>query len=121
MDVGELRPMGLGAVSLRTLVLFRKSLVLVAGRRARAALLEAGASVVLWMGWRRLWYRHRIRPRGLGPLGSLRGLPAVVWPRLLRRLSKRRFQQPHTRCEQYQHHECVSQRPRARRLHRSGW
>ena len=48
MDLGQLRTLGLGAVSLRPLVLARRLRVaLVSGRDGRAALLVAGAGGVL--------------------------------------------------------------------------
>src|SRR5262245_16298020 len=69
MDVGRMRALGMGSVSLRQLVPGLLRLGLVPGADSHAALLEARAGRLLWVGRIRrvqLWFRQR----GMGTPGS---------------------------------------------------
>ena|SRR5437870_2425909 len=89
LELGELRPVGLGALSLRTLVLyFALWLVLDPWRVLRAALLEPGAGGVLRLWWISLRIRIRVFRFLLGTAGPLRALLPLVGAGLLRRISQ---------------------------------
>src|SRR5271157_1287791 len=70
MDLGQLRYLGLGAISLRTLVLrTAHGLVLVSGSPGSPELLVAGDGGVVRI-WRRCRLRFRFRQRRLGGVGA---------------------------------------------------
>src|ERR1039458_8341966 len=87
MGVGELGLLGLGAVSLRSLVPgCRLRLVLVPRRFRHALQLVAGPGWVLRIRprgglWRRIW----VREYRMGAAGSVRSLQSLVGPRAQRR------------------------------------
>src|ERR1041385_4838120 len=77
VDLGQLRSVGLGAVSLRALVPWEPRLVLVSGRDRRAALLVARAGRLDRIRRRRrIWIR--LPQYRLGTAGALRNLPSLV-------------------------------------------
>jgi hypothetical protein len=73
VELDQLRPVGLGAVSLRPMVPSRQSLVLVARRLRRAPLLAARAGRLFRLGPRRVRFRRRLRlrARGMGAAGAV--------------------------------------------------
>src|ERR1035438_9376469 len=82
LDLGQLRPLGLGSLSLRSLVPRRLRL----GRGTRAGhpppllVARAGGLLRVWRWW--VWCRLRFRQRGLVCPGAVRGLPPLVGTRL---------------------------------------
>src|SRR5690242_12168827 len=89
LDLGGRRALGLGAVSLRPLVLGRGiRLVLVSGTALRASLLESGAGGLLRL--RRIPCRVRFWRRWvwMGSASPVRGMPSLVGPWILRRISR---------------------------------
>src|ERR1017187_10443340 len=83
LDLGQLRPLGLGSLSLRPLVPRRLRLGLVPRFDHLPPLLVARASRLLrvWRWW--IWYRVRFWQRWLVSPGAVRGLPPLVGTRLL--------------------------------------
>src|ERR1019366_2749606 len=83
LDLGQLRPLGLGPLSLRTLVPRRLRMGLVPRSDHLAPLLvaRAGRFLRVWKWW--VWCRVRFWQRGLVSPGAVRGLPPLVGTWLL--------------------------------------
>src|SRR5580658_2452680 len=87
LDLGEFRPLGLGAVSLWPMVLCGAVWMVLVSRRFRTALLVAGHGRFFRIRAGR-GRGFRLREYRLGGAGAFRAYLCVVGPRVLRRFSK---------------------------------